>query len=195
MNKGRSVSGCLALLTLGTLAASAAWADNVSSSETNLERQAVDAVRALRSVVTSGVAYKDYAPRVLDARIQVDRYLQSKTGDSAVRAAVSAAMTSHELASMIWNATLGVDPDKVLYQTGADQKLVSLAQQIKNNLRIMSTCPLIETHIKIASFPFADPTTGSMLSVHMVKEKDTLLQELWGCAGQQVKIASDKMAQ
>jgi hypothetical protein len=34
-----------------------------------LAREAVDAVLSLRSVVKSGVAYRDYAPRVLDARV------------------------------------------------------------------------------------------------------------------------------
>ena len=34
-----------------------------------------DALKALRSVTQSGIAYRDYAQRMLDAKVKVDRYL------------------------------------------------------------------------------------------------------------------------
>jgi hypothetical protein len=39
--------------------------------------EALDALKAVRSVTTSGVSYRDYAPRVLEAKIKIDKYLQS----------------------------------------------------------------------------------------------------------------------
>ena len=38
-------------------------------------RDALDALRGLQSVVESGLTYRDYATRVLDAKVKVDRYL------------------------------------------------------------------------------------------------------------------------
>src|SRR5712692_6783873 len=38
---------------------------------------ALEALKALQSVTSSGVSYRDYAPRVLDAKVKVDKYLSS----------------------------------------------------------------------------------------------------------------------
>ena len=66
-------------------------------------QEAVDALRALRSVTGSGIAYRDYSQRVLDSRVKVDHYLSSQAGDGPeLRRAIRAAMLEYELASQVW---------------------------------------------------------------------------------------------
>src|SRR5450432_3453327 len=61
---------------------------------------ALDALSALQSVTSSGVTYMDYAKRVLDARIKVDKYMSSMPAD---RETFGAAMRYYELAAQLWN--------------------------------------------------------------------------------------------
>jgi hypothetical protein len=62
-----------------------------------LQQEAMDTLRALRSVTTSGIGYRDYAQRVSDARVKVDRYLASPTKDPA-RRVIDLAMRYYEIA-------------------------------------------------------------------------------------------------
>ncbi len=66
---------------------------------------ALKALKGLQSVVSGGVSYRDYAPRVTDAKIIVDRYLgQPERGDAAQRATIAGAMRFYVLAVSGWNA-------------------------------------------------------------------------------------------
>jgi hypothetical protein len=64
---------------------------------------ALRALKALQSAATAGVTYRDYAPRVTDAKIQVDRYLAGKPAGPE-RLPISKAMDFYVLASSAWNA-------------------------------------------------------------------------------------------
>lgn len=80
-------------------------------------QEALDAVRGLRSVTASGISYRDYASRVLDAKVKVDRYLASLKPDDEksdastpanlkalmVRSGIKMAMMYYESASSSWN--------------------------------------------------------------------------------------------
>ncbi len=69
--------------------------------------EAMKALRGLQSVVSAGVTYRDYAPRVSDAKVIVDRYLaESEQGDSDMRAAVAAAMRFYASAALAWSVRL-----------------------------------------------------------------------------------------
>jgi hypothetical protein len=70
-------------------------------------QDALDALKALRSVTESGVTYRDYTPRVLDTKVKVDRYLNS-AGDTEGQqvAAIRLAMRAYELASRTWTANI-----------------------------------------------------------------------------------------
>jgi hypothetical protein len=65
--------------------------------------EALDALKALRSVTNSGITYRDYSQRVLDARVKVDRYLSSQGSVGIeLRSAVRVSMLEYELASQAW---------------------------------------------------------------------------------------------
>lgn len=70
-------------------------------------QEAVDAVRALKSVTEVGVNYAQYAPRVLDAKVKVDQYLaHPPANDLALRGDIKAAMRYHEMVSQALNAKM-----------------------------------------------------------------------------------------
>jgi hypothetical protein len=70
----------------------------------NPAQGALDALRALKSVTTAGVTYRDYQPRLLDARVAVDKYLATPATDEtkALREAMQATLASYELAGRAW---------------------------------------------------------------------------------------------
>lgn len=80
--------------------------------------EALAALSGLRSVTGGSVTYRDYAPRVSDAKIVVDRYLSSEGGNNDAKRSVCEAMHYYILASSAWNAkisssgydSIGLDP-------------------------------------------------------------------------------------
>jgi hypothetical protein len=70
-------------------------------------QEAMDTLRALRTVTQSGISYRDYAPRVLDAKVKIDRYLSAPTNDTAeLRKAIETAMHAYELSSQAWGSQI-----------------------------------------------------------------------------------------
>ena len=65
--------------------------------------EALDALKALQSVTAAGVDYKEYSSRVLDAKVKVDRFLESAPPDSATRGAIAKSIRFYILASTAWN--------------------------------------------------------------------------------------------
>ncbi len=47
----------------------------LTEAERRVALEALQVLRGLQSITTAGVSYRDYAPRVLDAKVQLDRYL------------------------------------------------------------------------------------------------------------------------
>jgi hypothetical protein len=69
--------------------------------------EALRVLKALQSVVVGGVTYRDYAPRVSDAKIVVDRYLgEPNQTDAVVKAAIKETLGFYVLASSAWNAKI-----------------------------------------------------------------------------------------
>jgi hypothetical protein len=96
--------------------------------------EALKALRALESVTRGGIGYRDYAPRVLDAKIKVDHYLQEPgRGDTAVREAIKTAMGLYVAVSSVWSAKitnrLYYDVDSVVYQCGPAKELIRKGQE------------------------------------------------------------------
>jgi hypothetical protein len=72
-----------------------------------LRSDALRALKAVQSATAGGISYRDYAPRVTDAKIVVDRYLAEEKGDQeAVRTAIGASMKYFTLASSMWNDSI-----------------------------------------------------------------------------------------
>jgi hypothetical protein len=75
--------------------------------------EALDALRALRSVTRSGIGYRDYVPRVLDTRVKVDKYVMASDDPPALTSAIATAMREFEIVSSVWERFIrgsGTDP-------------------------------------------------------------------------------------
>jgi len=94
--------GKVRAIYFGAAPASPAQAHGSTSSD------ALDALKGLNSVTTSGITYRDYAPRVLDAKVRVDRYMAS-AADGDMKTRIGVAMRYYELASTAWGANITKD--------------------------------------------------------------------------------------
>ena len=74
---------------------------------TSLRGDAIRALKGVHSATTGGITYRDYGPRVTDAKIVVDRYLGEDTADAPpLREAIGAAMRYYTLAGNAWSASI-----------------------------------------------------------------------------------------
>src|SRR5439155_804030 len=73
------------------------------SSKIGAGYEAVTALRALQSVTTSEISYRDYSPRVLDAKVVVDRYLAEREGRDDSKRAIATAMRLYSFVAAAWN--------------------------------------------------------------------------------------------
>src|SRR5580704_13046217 len=76
--------------------------------------EALDALRGLRSITEAGVSYRDYAPRVLDAKIKIDRCLSAKPSVPAA-GLLTLAIRQYNIAAKAWSAKITND----FYQSGS----------------------------------------------------------------------------
>jgi hypothetical protein len=102
--------------------------------------EALEALRALRSVTESGVTFRDYAPRVLDAKVKVDRYLASSADTTPARGAIDAAMRAHQVAAKAWSANIS---NNALAELTVGENILSDSE--------ISNCPTVKKIINQAS--------------------------------------------
>lgn len=77
-------------------------------------RDALQALRDLRSVLSVGTRLPDYSARLGDAKIKVDRYLaQPERGDKEPRAAMAEAIEFYRVAGVAWRVSLRM----IVYET------------------------------------------------------------------------------
>jgi len=87
--------------------------------------EAVRALQALRSVAQPGVVYREYAARVSDTQLVVDRYLQREDGAPAIKIAIADSMRLYALAGSAWAASTSRGN---YAQVGSDAALVGCEQ-------------------------------------------------------------------
>ena len=146
-------------------------------------QDSLDALKGLRSVTTSGIAYRDYATRVLDARVRIDRYL-SFHDDKATEAqgAIRVAILEYELASHAWEASLGniLDAVQLWPQWG----------KILEDLEV-AKCPLAKAAIDLdrrKPSPKLDHTKALGAAFYDVYQSEGAAK-LWACAADEITAA------
>ena len=165
-------------------------------------QEAMDALKALRSVTGSGIAYRDYAQRVLDARVRVDRYLSSGGSDgSELRTTIRVAMLEYELAAQGWLAgSSPVEHGNLWVPMG----------KILEDLEV-SKCPVVKAIIDLRDTPPTtnnDPNRKSRSALRPAPKQDPTEQlgllfamrgnapgSIWPCASQQVANAERLVGQ
>jgi len=79
---------------------------SLSEGDHRLESEAVEALKALQADTKGGLTYEEYSPRVRDAKITVDSYIQTRGGNEQIKEGVRQAMALYGLASSAWNARI-----------------------------------------------------------------------------------------
>ena len=154
----------------------------------SVARESLDALRALQSITSSGVGYRDYAPRVLDARIKVDHYLKSAQENEKARAPISSAMRYYELAAQAWNTNL-VTTSKSLGSTLEVFKALVEDKEV-------SECPalksmLAEVRRSVPPFAKSPMDISGVMGTFLGQNR---LPTLWACAKDKISEAETLLA-
>jgi hypothetical protein len=151
----------------------------------------MDALKALRSVASGGVNYQNYAPRVLDAKVKVDRYFETHpTEVFQVRNSIYIAMKEYQLAASVWNTSI----------FGKDD----ISQKATNGI-MLATDPVISQCRAVAAFVEVTMEAARRKNIDTSNEfgrmeayadfvganKDAI-QPLWACAAAKIDEA-DKL--
>jgi len=105
----------------------------LSEAERRAASEALQAVKALHSVTTAGVNYNEYLRRVLDAKIQVDRYTQAEGGDEEVKGRMREAMALYVFAKDAWSVRISERSARG-YDDLAGRPEVGLCPQLKEDI-------------------------------------------------------------
>jgi hypothetical protein len=70
---------------------------------------AIRALKGLQSAVRVGLPFRDYGPRVIDTRIKVDQYLDTKVGTPNLRQALGRSMMFYEAALSTWEEKVALN--------------------------------------------------------------------------------------
>jgi hypothetical protein len=151
-------------------------------------QEALDALKALRSVTDSGIAYRDYSQRVLNAKVKVDQYLSTASDDiTPLRSAIGLAMREYELASQAWSGAI----------TTSGVALISVGRSIEQDSRI-SDCPAIREMIdQVDQNPNRRlrPTSPAARTDSIGIRAGLRPALLWACASAQLAEAERLVAQ
>lgn len=162
--------------------------------------EAVDALRALRSVTGSGITYRDYSQRVLDSRVKVDRYLSSQSGDGPeLGRAIRVAMLEYELASRAWRANVEILSDlwKSMGDTMQDPEVAKCpAVRVVTTLVDNSRPTNPNAQDRAAILGIKAPDRATTLGIKLANAgRDNLAPDIWACASAQVAEAERLLAQ
>jgi hypothetical protein len=144
-------------------------------------QEALDALKALRSVTNSGITYRDYSQRVLDTKVKFDRYTSSVEAGAPGRTAITLAMREYEIASQAWSLKFTNDAGSALAMAA------SIGQTLMTDSEI-SQCPGIKQLVQ--SVPMAKTKTGPVPNFSLVGYVfGGSPASVWPCASAQVAEA------
>ncbi len=160
------------------------------SAASTSSQDAIDGLAALRSVTEAGITYGQYAPRVLDAKVKVDRYLGSSSSDQPdIRQAIAVAMREYQLASDAWNSSI----------SNAIFDQVTVGKVLAEDPEI-SKCPAIQARVQ-SMIQSAGNGKGRgrlkldpAVTLALIGEKDAA-GPLWVCAAAEVAEAERLLQQ
>jgi hypothetical protein len=160
-----------------------------SAQQASPVHEALTALKALQSVTTVGVNYRDYASRVLDTKVKVDQFLQSPKENSVPgRDAIRLAMRYYELASQAWGSKIS---------SGADsyQQSVNVGHTLAEDKEI-SACPAVQQ--LVATSAKTPPPKGAKSNAEfqfffIAFEVGGRPAILWRCASDKIADAESSM--
>ncbi len=78
----------------------------LSADERRAAGEALQGLQSLRSVTEAGLNYAEYSRRVLDGKVQVDRYLNAGGGNRELKGQFAEALELYLFAGTAWNAKI-----------------------------------------------------------------------------------------
>jgi hypothetical protein len=75
-------------------------------------KNAIQALRALQSVLGSGVNYKEYRTRLGDTKIKVDQFLGDKSANPELKKHMSSALGYYMAAALVWDSKINPDAEE-----------------------------------------------------------------------------------
>lgn len=138
------------------------------------ERQAandvLEGLKAVQSMAGGDVTFQDYTSRVLNTKVQVEKYLQAGGGDRAIKERVYEAMMLHLLAVDAWNAKL-VNRRPAYESVGTHPALVF--------------CPAIQPLLDLPAPTGGETTPATNRGVNVAANLD----RVWSCAANKISEA------
>ncbi len=147
-----------------------------ASSQPSALGEAMKALKGLQSVVSGGVSYRDYAPRVTDAKVIVDRYLTTaESSEESIRQPISDTMALYVVASTAWNGRVVRSGAEQFSSAGRDP--------------VLSKCPAAMTAVQ--ELRRRSPSPGILGEEYAIGSALAYvgLPALWSCASDRIAEA------
>lgn len=141
-----------------------------SQTQPSARDDAMKSLRGLRSVTEGGVAYRDYATRMSDAKIVVDRYLAEAKNDTTVPA-IRLTMGFYAFAASAWNAKITKNREAII-ELGAH--------------------PLVQECEVLRSSPVTQQSSGSPYRMGLAVMFG--VEMIWSCAADKLAEAEKLLA-
>lgn len=139
---------------------------------------ALRALKDLQSVVRGGVSFRDYGPRVTEANIVVDRFLETPvSGDEGVHDALRDAIGFHQVAVRLW--TVKVEGKRPVTSPG------SLDIDFRGAVALFDKCPA--TQLPVKGLITIDESALKPAARQQWRDP---LSELWNCADERIATAA-----
>ena len=137
-----------------------------------------DALRGLKdlqSVVKGGVSFRDYGPRVANANIAVDRFLETPaSGDEEARSALREAISFYQVAGTLWS--MQAQGERVI-------SVEAFGRKLPGGAALSDKCPGTQLPGKGFITLSADALNRKELWVDPVSA-------LWSCASERIVVAA-----
>jgi hypothetical protein len=136
----------------------------LSADERRTATEALQGLQNLRSVTEAGLNYSEYSRRVLDGKIQVDRYVNASGGNQELKNGMAEALDLYLFAGAAWNAKIR----EAYTEVGFDRRI--------------EMCPVVRTFRDAA-------TSGQYISLDEAKgiRVATSVPLIWSCASARVR--------
>jgi hypothetical protein len=131
----------------------------------------------------------DYVPRVLDARVKVDRFLDRTTsaGAGRIRSLMLIAISCYETQSKLWNSTL-------LSGSESTVPRVAVGLELNRNVRVLGGCPAVRRTMYSIIPPDESFDSLRRFATDIERHQDELRVGLWQCAGEQLPLIKTEAA-
>lgn len=142
-------------------------APRLSEEERRAAAETLETLKGLQSIAATEPTFREYSPRVLEAKAQVEKYLHSEGGDGEFKRRIYEAMALYLLAGEAWNAKLDNRPRA--YESVGRHPALQL-------------CPGIQQVLDLPPPPGVERPPAMNRGINVASH----LEVLWSCASKKI---------